>query len=131
MKNEEKIIYKVILSEELSPSPEISMKVFKAKGVERGNSYTITSMGVTGKREVMEDLNSYKTITKSNLMKTSGFGNTDSASISLWCLEEQLPEAKEICMERMSEVVRRNLDQATRMSVMFQAYKHESKNIEA
>jgi hypothetical protein len=127
MKNGEVNIFKVILSAELTPSPEISMKIFKGKGAEQGNSYLVTSMGLTGKKEMMEDFSSAKTITKSNLMKTSGYGNADSASISLWCLEEQLLEAKEVCMERMNEIVRRNLDQATRMSIMLQAYKHESK----
>lgn len=125
MKNDKATLYKVILSAELTPSAEISMKVFKAKGTEQGNSYLITSM--EHEKGAMEDWTRDKIITKSNLMKTSGYGNTDSACISLWCLEEQLSEAKEICMDKMHGIVRRNLDQATRMSAMFQAYKHESK----
>ncbi len=128
MKNEEINICKIILSAELSPIPDISMRVFKAKGIERENSYQVTAMDISNNRYLMEDLSRHKTITKSNLMKTSGYGNTDSASLSLWCLEEQLPEAKEICMDEMRDIVRRNLDQATQMSAMFQAYKHESKN---
>lgn len=127
MKNNEVNIFKVMLSAELASTNEISMKVFKAKGAERGNSYLITAMGLNKKGHKLEDLSTHKTITKSNLMKTTGYGNPDSACVSLWCLEEKISEAKEICMNEMREIVRRNLDQATRMSAMFQAYKHESK----
>jgi len=125
MKNEEVNIYKVLFSVKLRPSSEISMKVFKAKAVERGNSYLV--IGIEFRNGEMEELTNNKTIPKTNLMVTSGFNNADSVSQSLWCLEEQLPEAKEICMEKMHDIIKRNLDQATRMSIIFQSYKHESK----
>lgn len=124
MKREEINIFKVVILAELSPASEISMKVFKGSGIERGNSYLITSMGINSG---MEDLPYNKVITKSNLMKSEGYGNHNSASVTVWCLEEQIPEAKELCMNKMHEIVKRNLDHATRMSAMFQAYKHESK----
>ena len=124
MKKDEIILYQVFLSAKLSPD-KVTMDVFKARAIERGNSYLITARELSAGK--MENLTHNKVITKANIMVVSGYTNSDNACRGTWCFEEQISEAKELCMEEMHSALKRNLDNATRMSTMFQAYQHESK----
>lgn len=121
MDKEEIILNKVVLMVSRIPK-EVTIKVYKAIGVEKRNTYRISAMDSSGSG-VMEQLDLSKVITKRNILNVDPCFRPSEISATTWCLNDQLPSAKEMCKGAMELYLLQHIKRANAMNDLFEEYK--------
>lgn len=123
--SKEIILNKVVLKVSRVPR-EVKMVVYRATGIEKKNTYVISSMD-TDTCGVMAELNNPILITKTNILNVNPCFSLGRISATTWCLEDQLPSAKELCNAAMELYLLQNIRRANTMNEIFSSYKTKLK----
>lgn len=124
MKNNPVNICKVTLTVSRIPK-EVVLSIQNAIGTDNSNSYSITVIAAPNGE--MKVKGKPKIITKANMLHIPTNFKQSEIACTRWCLEDQLDEAKQSCMEKMESAIKGELEKANTMSELFQEYKSKLK----